>query len=349
MTDGALQSREHVSRARAVFFGTPSFAVPALRALAEMVNIELSLVVTQPDRPAGRHRKLQASPVKRAALVIDLPVYQPPSLRAASVREYLASLEPDVFVVAAYGQIFGPKLLAVPSRGCLNLHASLLPAYRGASPVCAAILAGDTTTGVSLMVMDSGLDTGPVVAVEHERIAPDDTTETLTARLAETAAHVLVSNLEAYLQNEADARPQAGSATTTRPLAKVDGWLDWSLSAEVLERHVRAMWPWPRAWTTLRRGDASVTMQVHAARVVAGQAGEDAPPGRLVLESGEALVYCGRDRLSLTTIQMAGSRPQPGATIPGLSTSKNGVILGEDVPFERRPPLIANATASPRQ
>lgn len=344
MSNGSAGQQQGLRRPRAVFFGTPAFAVPALRALSRMVSVELSLVVTQPDRPAGRGQRVQPSPVKRAARELALPVYQPSSLRSASVRESLASIDPDVFIVAAYGQIFGPKLLALPSRGSVNLHASLLPAYRGASPVAAAILAGDAVTGISLMVMESGLDTGPVLATRVEPINADDTTESLTLRLADTAAEVLVANLEPYLRNELNPRPQGGGATMTRPLAKADGWLDWTRSAEELERHVRAMWSWPRAWTALRSGADRVTIQVHEARVVPGLAAADGPPGRLVVDSGEALVTCGRDRLALTRVQIAGGRPQSGASIPRLVQWSDGLMIGAETPLEDRPPLITRVS-----
>ncbi|HEV2108128.1 MAG TPA: methionyl-tRNA formyltransferase, partial [Thermomicrobiales bacterium] len=328
-------------RPRVVFFGTPAFAVPSLRALALMVDIELSLVVTQPDRPAGRRQRLQASPVKAAAQDLGLPVYQPTSLRAAAVRERLASVGADVFVVAAYGQIFGPKMLALPRRGCINLHASLLPAYRGASPVSAAILAGEAVTGVSLMVMDIGLDTGPVLATAEEPIRHDDTTETLTTRLADRAAHLLVPNLAPYVRGELVARPQIGAATLTRPLVKADGMLDWTCSAVFLERQVRAMWPWPRAWTTVTIKGEPLTMQIHEAQIATGNSPEAGPPGTLVFVDDRAVVRCGSGRLALTTVQLPGGSPRPGRDLRTLALPRDRVILGAGFPAGEVPPLLS--------
>jgi len=177
-------------RIRVVFFGTPEYAVPALAALAEDPRFTVVLVVTQPDRPAGRGHALLPPPVKMEALQRGLRVYQPESLRRHSEREPLIEADADVFVVAAFGLIFGKRTLALPRMGCLNLHASLLPKYRGASPVAAAILQGDRETGVSLMLMDEGLDTGPVIATATIAIDLADTTESLTARLAGVAARM---------------------------------------------------------------------------------------------------------------------------------------------------------------
>lgn len=343
MNDPHLDSRR---RPRVVFFGTPAFAVPSLRALALMVDIELSLVVTQPDRPAGRRQRLQASPVKVAAQELGLPVYQPASLRAASVRERLASAGADVFVVAAYGQIFGPKMLGLPRRGCINLHASLLPAYRGASPVSAAILAGETVTGLSLMIMEIGLDTGPILATAKEPIHPDDTTETLMARLADRAAS-LVPNLAPYVRGELVARPQAGAATLTRPLVKADGMLDWTRAAAFLERQVRAMWPWPRAWTTVTIKGEPLTMQVHAARIGPGDSPEADPPGTLVFVDDRAVVTCGSGQLALTTVQLPGGSPRPGRDLRALALPRDGVIVGSGSPVGEVAPLISTVDSPP--
>ena len=169
---------------RVVFFGTPEYAIPTLEMLVSDPRFDVRLVVTQPDRPAGRRHQLTAPPVKIAAEKFVLPVYQPDSLRSPANRELLIGVQADVFIVAAYGRIFGEKTLAIPRSGCINLHASLLPAYRGASPIAAAILNGEATTGVSLMKMELGLDTGPVYRSINTAISPDDTTDVLTARLA---------------------------------------------------------------------------------------------------------------------------------------------------------------------
>jgi len=292
---------------RIVFFGTPDYAVPALRALAADTRYDVALVVTQPDRPAGRGNRLQSPPVKRFAETQGIPVYQPTSLRDESARRPLAEAEADLFVVAAYGLIFGGKTLAMPRHGCLNLHASLLPAYRGASPVAAAILSGDARTGVSLMVMEPGLDTGPVVDQVSLAIQVADTTESLTTKLAHAAADLLVESAIAFVRGDRTPKPQdATAATITRQLVKADGWIDWQEHADQLDRLVRAMWPWPRAWTTFR----DEPLQVHSA--TPNQEGVSVVPGSIVLESGSLIVACGSGSLRLETVLGAGGKPMPG-------------------------------------
>lgn len=304
-TAGTIESRLKIA-----FFGTPAFAVPALERLAGDERFVVALVVTQPDRPAGRGRSLVASPVKRAAEQLGLTVYQPDGLRAAAGREPLAVLEADLFVVAAYGLIFGRRTLALPRLGCLNLHASVLPRHRGASPIAAAILSGDGRTGVSLMAMEPGLDNGPVIAVRQTVITGDDTTASLTERLAEIGARLATEAIPEFAAGRLPAvsQPVVG-VTVTRPLTKADGWLDWTRSAKDLERQVRAMWPWPRAWTTLR----DVPLQIHRATVV-DRTGAD-EPGSIQLLGGTVSVRCGQGALRLDSVQRAGGRPVSGPAL----------------------------------
>jgi methionyl-tRNA formyltransferase len=203
--------------------------------------------------------------------------------------------------------IFGAKTLGLPRLGCINLHASLLPRYRGASPIAAALIAGDAVSGVTLMLMEPGLDTGPIIATVEAPVAGEDTTATLGERLGRLGGELAVNELPRFAAGELVPRPQpAGGASLTRPLTKADGWLDWSRPATKLERRVRALWPWPRTWTTL----AGDVLQVHAAEVVAG--GPSLPPGRLLDGRPELVVACGRDALRLTTVQPAGGRPMSG-------------------------------------
>jgi methionyl-tRNA formyltransferase len=321
---------------RIVYFGTPTYAVPALQALAADARYDFALVVTQPDRPAGRGNRLQSPPVKLSAERLGIPVYQPVSLRDESARGPLAALDADLFVVAAYGLIFGGKTLSLPRYGCLNLHASLLPAYRGASPVTAAILSGDTMTGVSSMVMESGLDTGPIVDRITVQIQATDTTESLTARLGHAAAGLICSSAIAFVRGDRLPQTQdAAVATITRQLAKADGWIDWQESAIQLDRHVRAMWPWPRAWTTFR----GEPLQVHIATPVQG--GVSAPPGTLVLENGRLEVACGSGSLRLQTVQAAGGKPMPGDIWMAGRRIGAGERLGIEGAPPPMPPLIA--------
>ncbi len=290
-----------------VYFGTPDYAVPSLRALDLDPRYRVVLVCTQPDRPVGRRRLVNAPPVKIAAEELGLPVYQPEQLRGQSEREPIASLRADVFVVAAYGLIFGRKTLALPTFGCINLHASLLPRYRGASPICAAILNGDSVTGVTLMQMDAGIDTGPVFASAQVPIGNSDTTESLTRSLALTGSQLLVDSLQLVVKGMLPAEPQSPvGASLTRMLGKNDGQINWSQSAEAIERHVRAMWSWPRAWTT----DGDRTLQVHGATVHNSETA--GVPGSVAEFQGRAAVRCGTGSLILEIIQPSGGKPMDG-------------------------------------
>ncbi len=289
--------------ARVVFMGTPEFAVPTLLALHE--SYQVVGVVTQPDRPAGRGRRLVASPVKEAAVARELPLFQPVTLRRPEAVAHVAAWQPDVIVVAAFGQILRSQVLDLPAHGCLNVHASLLPRYRGAAPVPAAILAGEAVTGVTIMHMDEGMDTGPILAQAEWPIAAEDTTASLTAALAELGAQLLVETLPAWLAGEIQARPQDHSlATYCRPLKKEDGWLDWTQSAAYLDRQVRACDPWPGAYTTWQ----GQRLKVPNARARPEWVAEE-EPGRVVeLDPGIGIVTR-QGVLELLEVQLAGKKP----------------------------------------
>lgn len=319
---------------RVIFFGTPAFAVPTLERLVHDSQFQVELVVSQPDRATGRGRRVESPPVARVARDLSIPCYQPASLRTEAARAPLAEVAADVFVVAAFGLIFGPKLLALPRLGCVNVHASLLPRYRGAAPIPAAILSGDQVTGVTLMRMETGLDTGPMLGAQSESILPDDTTESLTRRLAEVGADLTVSLLPAYGRGELEPVPQpASGATLTRPLTKADGWLDWTQPAAQLERAVRAFWPWPRAWTTL----GETRLQVHEAHVVPIL--NPPAPGTVVKSERELVVACGEDGLRLSRVQAAGGKPLTDQQF--LAGQRVPVkALGETGAPSLQPPLI---------
>lgn len=288
--------------ARLLFLGSPEFAVPALRALA--AQHEVACVVTQPDRPAGRGSSLRPPPVKVAAQELGLSVYQPETLRDPLAQQWLRQQGADVAVVAAFGQILSAEVLAIPPYGCLNLHASLLPRWRGASPIVAAILAGDEITGVTLMQMDAGVDTGPIMAQRQEVIRPDDTQGTLTARLALLAADLVVEMLPLYLGGALQPRPQpAVGVTHCAPLRKEDGCLDWTRPAVWLERQVRAMWPWPTAFSDWR----GQRMKVLRAAALPDWRGS-APPGTVVALPDGAAVATGEGALQLLEVQLAGKK-----------------------------------------
>ena len=231
---------------RVIFMGTPEYAVPTLRLLQETPGTEVVGVYTPPDRPRGRGRNLEATPVKGAALEMGLPIFQPSSLRSTSAQVEMARLEPDVAVVAAYGKFLPAPVLRLPSHGCLNIHPSLLPKYRGPSPVASAILDGAGVTGVTLMLLDEGMDSGPVIAQKQLALEGAETAATLTATLFSIGGTLLLENLEAWIAGRLEAIPQDhGSATVTRKLERADGLADWQLSAAELERRSRAFTPWP--------------------------------------------------------------------------------------------------------
>lgn len=319
---------------RIVYFGTPSFAVPTLEALAADRRFDIALVVTQPDRPAGRGRRQGPSPVKLASLQLDLPLYQLESLRTASARQPLTDAGADLFVVAAYGLIFGQRTLGLPRIAAVNLHASLLPKFRGASPIAAAIASGETRTGISLMQMDAGLDTGPVIGTIEVEIQPTDTMVSLTERLALLGADIALRLLPQFVAGTIRPQPQPSvGASLTRPLTKGDGWINWARSAVELERHVRAMWDWPRAWTTI---DGNL-LQVHQATLQ--QRPTEGEPGML-LAGPQLDIACGVGSLRLEIVQPAGGRPMTGAAYRAGRRLSAGRFGRDGEPAER-PPLVA--------
>jgi methionyl-tRNA formyltransferase len=288
--------------ARVVFMGTPEFAVPTLRALDE--HHQVVGAITQPDRPAGRGRKLMPSPVKEVALERGLDILQPRSLRSPEAMQRLTDWRPDMIIVAAFGQILRPEVLALPPHGCLNVHASLLPRYRGAAPIPAAILAGDDKTGVTIMLMDPGMDTGPILDQVASPISPEDTTASLTEKLAHVGATLLLEIIADWLQGHITPQPQNDAlATYCRPLRKVDGRLDWKRSANYLDRQVRASDPWPGAYTTWQGQRLKI---LRARPAVAGP--ESGEPGLVISLGGGAGVVTGEGLLELLAVQLAGKR-----------------------------------------
>lgn len=286
---------------RVVFFGSPKFAVPTLESLAANPAFEVALVVTQAAK--GK------SPVELAAEVLGLPVYKPETLRDPASREPLIAAAPDLFVVAAFGLIFRQRTLDIPRHGSINVHPSLLPKYRGASPIVAAIAAGDQETGVALMVMDAGIDTGAVISQERATIADDDTSESLGGRLGRIGAEMAIRDIPRWVKGELDASPQQGSqASLTRTLTKADGWIDWTRPAAEIERHIRAMWPWPRAWTTVHGSP----IQIHGAKVMGADHGLH-EPGAVVSERRRLIVACGEDALEIESVEPAGRRTMAAA------------------------------------
>lgn len=236
---------------RLVFMGSPEFSLPTLRGLVD-AGYDIVGVYTRPDRPAGRGRTLTPPPVKVAAEQYGLPIFQPPGLRKPEAAEQLATLRPEVIVVCAYGVILRQPVLDIPPKGVLNVHPSLLPRHRGASPITAAILAGDEETGVTVMLMDPGMDTGPILEQRRVALSPWDTAGSLGERLSQVAAELLLEVLPRWLADEIEPQPQDDALATAAPLLqKEDGAIDWSRPAVEIWRQVRAFHPWPGAFTTL--------------------------------------------------------------------------------------------------
>lgn len=318
---------------RTVFFGSGRFAQPILGRLAAHPAIELVAVVTAPPRPVGRRQVETPTPVDTSARELGLDVLTPARLRAPAALADVLGLEPSLVVLADYGQIVPAELLDMKS-GALNLHPSLLPRHRGATPIPAAILAGDDETGVSLMRMDAGLDTGPLIAVERVALAGDETAPALEARLAIVAAGLLARSLDPWLAGELVPQSQAGDgATLTRPLRRADGLLDPDRPAEVLERQVRAYLPWPGSFLEIDGG----RLVVLAATVAASDA--DDVPGRFVPDQHGLALATSDGRLLLGEVQPAGGRPMTGeAFLRGRPS-----ILGWAIPGRSAAALAAVA------
>lgn len=288
---------------RIVFAGTPEFAVSSLRAAAR--HHEVVAVYTQPDRPAGRGRGLAPSPVKLEAVARGIPVYQPESLKDEAAQQQLRDLQPDLMVVVAYGLILPKAVLAIPTHGCWNVHASLLPRWRGAAPIQRAIQAGDAKTGVCLMQMEAGLDTGPVLLHQELPIAATDTGGQLHDKLAELGAQVLSDGLGllwAGIKPIARPQPEQG-VTYAHKLDKAEARLDWAQGADVLARTVRAFNPWPIAEATL----AGERVRIHGA--VALEEAHGQAPGTVLAASRDGIdIACGQGALRLRTLQREGGK-----------------------------------------
>lgn len=289
---------------RIVFAGTPDFAAASLAALLETEH-QVVAVYTQPDRPAGRGRKLSASPVKRLAQAHHLPVCQPTSLRDEAAQQALAELEPDLMVVVAYGLLLPQAVLDIPRLGCINVHASLLPRWRGAAPIHRALLAGDTETGITIMQMEAGLDTGPMLSIARCPIAADETSGALHDRLAALGAETLVATLAPLAQGALEPQPQDDAqATYAHKLEKKEGAIDWTQPAEALARQIRGLNPWPVAYTEFQ----GQTLRIWQATWEAGASTH--APGTILEQRRDALVVAtGSGLLCLTQLQLPGGKP----------------------------------------
>jgi methionyl-tRNA formyltransferase len=286
--------------AKVVFMGTPEFAVAPLRRLIE--SHEVIGVVTQPDRPAGRNRQLQMSPVKQVALEAGIPVQQPERLRRPEAIDGLKVWSPDVFVVAAFGQILPQAVLDLPPHGSINIHASLLPRWRGAAPINAVTRAGDAESGITIMKMDAGLDTGPILTQRAITLALDETAETLHDKLSVIGADLLIETLPDYLNGSIVPRPQDESQATFAPrIDKSEGHIDWTRSAAEIERMVRAFTPWPGTYTTWN----GKQLKILAAMVAHGSA----EPGKVTKPDDHIVIGTGDGLLYPLRVQLEGKGP----------------------------------------
>ncbi|MBN1250431.1 MAG: methionyl-tRNA formyltransferase [Anaerolineae bacterium] len=310
--------------------GTPEFALPTLERLAERYHVVG--VVTQPDRRSGRGRHVTVPPVKELAVAEGIPVFQPKRLRNdAEAAAQLRAWSPDVAVVAAYGQILPASVLEIPPLGFLNVHASLLPRWRGASPVQGALLAGDDVTGVTIMKLDEGLDTGPVLAMRETGIGPEETAGDLEARLAEMGADLLMEVLPGYLSGELTPQPQPEEgATITRRIKTSEAQLDWTAPAAVLHNHVRAFCPEPGAYTFWD----GVRLKVLRSEVVEPEELPEAEPGTVFLWKDMPAVVTGDGCLALVYVQLAGKRPMDGGAFVRGRQDFVGAQLGSQEPGE---------------
>jgi methionyl-tRNA formyltransferase len=308
---------------RALFFGTPAIAVPALEALHEIA--EIPLVVCQPDRPAGRGLELRAPPVKVRALELGLPVIQPLKVKTPEFAAQIAEQNADVALVIAYGRILQPAVLAAPRRGCMNLHASILPKYRGAAPITWAIVNGERETGVCLMQMDAGMDTGPVFSTHTIPIGENMTADELSVELGKLAAEVVRRDLKRAVEGELVASPQDHAAATMAPLLeKEHGRVDWKKPARAVHDHVRGMTSWPGAFSTA----GGKTMKILSTRV-ASEEGSAGAPGEVISADKQGVVIaCGTGSIRLLRGQLEGKKALDAHELVAGRSLQKGMILG---------------------
>ncbi|HEX3625868.1 MAG TPA: methionyl-tRNA formyltransferase [Verrucomicrobiae bacterium] len=288
-----------------IFMGTAELSCASLERLAGNQQFTIPAVVSQPDKPRGRDLNLQPPAVKVLAQKLGLPVLQPPRARDEGFIAELRALKPDLIVVAAYGHILPQAILDLPPLGCLNVHTSLLPKYRGAAPIQWAIADGESQTGVTIMKMDAGMDTGGILAQKPTPILPEDDSASLHNRLAQLGADLLVETIPAYATGKIQARPQPEGATYAPKIKKEDGHIDWNLPAQTILNRMRAFRPWPGAFIFLKRGPKSLLLKIWEADVV-----EEKGPASQVLSADESgiVVACGEKALRVTELQLEGGR-----------------------------------------
>jgi methionyl-tRNA formyltransferase len=313
---------------RIVFCGTPEFAVPALRRLLTEPAFTIEAVVTQPDRPRGRGQQVRSSPVKDLALASGLYVYQPERIKSDSAYEFLKRLAPDAVAIIAYGQIIPQRLIEIPRFGWVNLHASLLPKYRGAAPINWAIINGETRTGLTTMQIDAGLDSGPILLQTESEIGPDETAPELALRLAEAGAPLLVESLRGLERAEITPRQQNQAQATLAPLLKREhGKIDWSLAAVEIYNRIRGLDPWPGAFTSFRGKLCHVWGR--PAPASSGPVREKTALGTLLRHGDELYVACGEETaLRLEALRLEGRKRVPAAEFARGARLKPGERFG---------------------
>jgi len=308
-----------------VFCGTPQFAVPAFKKILSEPELEISGVFTQPDRPRGRGQEISFSPIKEAALAAAIPVHQPQKIRAPEIEQQLRALAPEVILIIAYGQIIPARLLTIPRLGWINLHASLLPKYRGAAPIHWAIAKGETITGNTTMRIDAGMDTGEMLLQQELTIGADESAPALTARLAEAGAELMVETLRGLRTGNLRARPQDSSAASYAPILKrEDGRIDWNTPAQEIYNHIRGFAPWPGAYTQFR-GQACHLWGKPVSKEVSGGL-----PGSMHLLTGKLQVVCGAATvLELTHVKLEGRKEITAAEFANGARLQPGERVGE--------------------
>ena len=291
---------------RIVFCGTPEFAVPSLRRLAAEPGISVEAVITQPDRPRGRGQRVSGSAVKEAALAADLHVYQPEKIKSDSAQDFLKRVAPDAVIIIAYGQIVPARLLTIPRLGWLNLHASLLPRYRGAAPIHWAIANGETVTGLTTMQIDAGMDTGPILQQRELEIGPAETAPELAARMSEIGANLVVESLLRFDRGEISPQPQdSQKASYAKILKKEDGQIDWALNAKQIYNRMRGFTFWPGSYATFR----GQTCHLWGRPATRGAAGAIVTPGEIVPSTKEIYIVCGEGTcIRLEALQIEGRK-----------------------------------------
>lgn len=305
-----------------VFMGTPDFAVPTLESLIKGGH-EVIAAVTQPDKPKGRGKAVQYTPVKEKALEYEIPVYQPVKARDPEFVELLKEMDPDVIVVVAFGQLLPKAILDIPKYGCVNVHASLLPKYRGAAPIQWAVIDGEEVSGVTTMLMDEGLDTGDMLEKAEIVLDEKETGGSLFDKLSDLGGELILSTLE-KMENGTIVRTPQGDSTTSyaKMLKKTMGEIDWNMEAVKIERLIRGLNPWPSAYTSLK----GKTVKIWSADVVAGEGTGN--PGRVTVTKDKLLVECGENFLSITELQLEGKKRMETAAFLRGFTVEDQTVFG---------------------